>query len=190
MEKSNLFWNEAAKYGALIGITMSASKVLENSMIIYGGLDYTLFILLEWLLMAALYCAILYKATQKRAAIAAPERGYSYFQGVNYMMLISAFAAVIVSCVYYVYINSFVGYHNYMIALSDVLQSAASLQPIDAATAQTIDMLIEQMHSQPQASIFSLLFSTIVQYAFAGVVVGMLLSGFISRRPQMSDNEQ
>ncbi|MFI3265003.1 MAG: DUF4199 domain-containing protein [Rikenellaceae bacterium] len=183
------FWNEVAKQGVLLGIVMSASKIFEQSLVIYGGLEYSLWVMLEWLLATALFFVILFKATQKRAALVDSKMGFSFMQGVNYMMLISIFASVLVACVYYVYINSFIGYDNYMDAVIAVVVNAAESQPIDASTADMIELLVDQMREQPQPSIFSVLFSTIFQYAFAALIVGLILAGFISRKPEVFKNE-
>ncbi len=189
MDKS--FWNEVAKYGLLLGIVMGASKIFEQSLVLSGNTSYLGWVMLEWLLFAVLFFAILYKATKKRAATVDPALGFTYIQGVNYMILISVFAAVPVACLYYVYVNSIVGYDNYVDGLIAVVVNLVETQPLDAASADLIEMSIDQMRSQPQPSIFATLFSTIFQYAFAGMFVGLILSGFISRKPEIfkKDNE-
>ncbi len=187
-----LFWNEVAKYGLMLGVVMGSSKIFEQSLVIFGGLSYAGWVLVEWVLFAALFMAILYRATKRRAAAVDPILGFSFMQGVNYMMLLSIAAAVPLSCIYYVYINSIVGYDQYVAGLIAVVTSAAELQPMDATTANTIEALIEQIRVQPQASIFATLFGAIVQYAFAGLVSGLILAGFTSRKPEVftkNDNE-
>ncbi len=179
------FWNEVSKQGLLLGIVMSASKIFEQSIVIYGGIEYSIWVVLEWLLFAALFFVMLYKATQKRAASVDPMLGFSFIQGINYMVLISAFAAVVVACVYYVYINSIVGYDNYIDSLITIVVNAAESQPIDSSTANMIETLVDQMRTQTQPSIFAVLFNTVFQYAFAALLAGLILAGFISRKPQI-----
>ncbi len=188
MDKKS-FWNEVSKQGVLLGIVMGASKIFEQSLLIGGGFGYSGWVLLEFLLSVVLFFAILYRATKSRAALADPVVGYSFGQGVNYMMLISVFAAAVVSCLYYVFINSIIGYDNYIDAVVALLVSAAESQPIDNATADVVDLLVEQISSQPQASIFSTLISTIFQYAFAGLFAGLCLAGFTKRNPEIFENK-
>ncbi len=183
------FWNEVSKQGLLLGIVMGASKIFEQSIVIYGGIEYSVWVVLEWLLFATLFFMLLYKATQKRAASVDPMLGFSFIHGVNYMILISAFAAIVVACVYYVYINSIVGYDNYIDSLIAVVVTAAESQPIDSSTANMIETLVDQMRTQVQPSIFEVLFNTIFQYAFAALFAGLILAGFISRKPQIYDME-
>lgn len=76
-----------------------------------------------------------------------------------------------------------------MDAVIAVVVNAAESQPIDASTADMIELLVDQMREQPQPSIFSVLFSTIFQYAFAALIVGLILAGFISRKPEVFKNE-
>ncbi len=179
------FWNEVSKQGLLLGIVMGASKILEQSMVITGSWGYGAWILLEWLLFATLFFAILYRATKRRAATMDSALGFSFAQGVNYMMLISVFSAVVVACLYYVYINSIVGYDNYIEALISVVVGLFDGRQIDAATSEMAELLIEQLRTQPQPSIFSTLFSTIFQYAFAGLFAGLCLAGFTKRNPEI-----
>ncbi len=183
---NRLFWNDVAKYGLMLGIVMGGSKIFEQSLVIFGGaIDYAGWVLVEWVTFAVLFFAILYRATKRRAAAIDPKLGFSYAQGVNYMMLVSAFAAVPVACIYYVYINSIVGYDNYVEALIAVVISAAELQPMDSSTADVLEMLVDQLREQPQASIFSTLFSTIFQYLFAGLFAGLILAGYTKRKAEI-----
>ncbi|MFR9504118.1 MAG: DUF4199 domain-containing protein [Rikenellaceae bacterium] len=179
------FWNEVSKYGVLLGISMGASKVFEQSLILGAGIGYAGWILLEWVLFAALFFAILYKATKKRALSLDPALGFSFIQALNYMILISILAAIPVACINYVYINSIVGYGNYVDSLIAVVVNAAESQPLDSSSADMIEMVIDQLRAQPQSTIFSMLFGTIVQYAFAGLFAGLILAGFVSRKPEI-----
>ncbi len=61
MDKKN-FWNDVAKYGALLGILMGASKVLEQSMLLTGNVTYIALMGLEWILFAVIFCLILIRA--------------------------------------------------------------------------------------------------------------------------------
>ncbi|MFI3285428.1 MAG: DUF4199 domain-containing protein [Rikenellaceae bacterium] len=179
------FWNEVSKQSILLGVVMGASKMFEQSLLISGGVNYGGWILLEWLLFAFLFCSILYRATKRRAALTDSTLGYSFGHGVSYMMLISMLAAIPVTCIYYVYVNSLIGYDNYIEGLVNAIISVVQAQPLDNATSDVIDLLIEQMRSQPQASILSVLFNTIFQYAFAGLFVGLCIAGFTKRKPEI-----
>ncbi len=183
------FWDDVAKYGLLLGIVMGASKIFEQSLVINGGLDYAGWVVLEWLLFAVLFFAILFRVTKKHAALSDPALGFSYGQGIGYMILISVFAAVPVTCLYYVYINSIVGYDNYIEGLIAMMVSALEAQPVDASMADVMEMLIDELRMQPQASIFSSLISTVFQYAFAGSFAGLILAGFTARKPEIFENK-
>ncbi len=188
MEKSR-FWNDAAKYGVLLGVTMSGKKILQQGLILNGGVENIGWISLQWVLFAVLYFVILFRATKHRASQADPVVGFSFGQGVSYMILVSVLAAVPVSCIYYIYINSIVGYETYVESLISMMITAVEMQPVDSATADTVEMLIDQIRATPQASIFSELFSTIFQHTFTGAFVGLLLAGRTLRRPQIFDKK-
>ncbi len=185
------FWNEVAKYGLLLGLAMGGSKLIEQSlgMNVGSNLNYAYLIIVEWLLFAALYLAVLFKATKRRAALADPKLGFTFAQSVSYMTLISLFVAVPVACIFYIYINSIIGYDTYIEGIIATITATAELQPLNQSEATLIEQLIEQLRSQAQPSIFEVLFSTITQYVFAGLFAGMILGGFTQRKPQIFDNE-
>ncbi len=183
------FWNQVAKYGVLLGVTMGASKIFEQAVIINSGFTYVGWIALEWLLFAVLFFVILHKATKERAAQMDPALGFSFGLGLNYMILISIFAAVPVACIYYVYINSILGYDNYVDGLISMITTAAESQPLDSQSVGAIEMLIEQMRTQVKPSIFSVLFSTIFQYILAGGIAGLALAGFTSRKAEIFEKK-
>lgn len=181
------FWNEVSKYGIMLGVVMGALTIFMQSLVINGGVQHAGSVTLIAILYVVLFFVILRVAAKKRAASIDPELGFSYFQGVNYMILVSMFAAVPAACIYYVYINSIVGYDNYIDGLTSILIEAAKLQPLDDSSATLVEDLIEQVRKQPQVSVFALVFNSIIQYAFGGMFVGLILSGFISRKPQKTN---
>ncbi len=191
MEKKN-FWNDVAKYGALLGILMGASKVLEQSMLLTGNVTYICLVGIEWLLFAVIFCLILIRAAKNEAAKMDAKIGFSYGQGISYMILTSIFAAVPVTLIYYIYINSIVGYDAYVTQLIDSVTNLVATQPIDSASASILDSTFEAMRTQPQPSIFNVLFGNILNYAFAGGIVGLIFAGRAKRVPQIFNdvNEQ
>ncbi len=187
MDKKN-FWNDVAKYGALLGILMGASKVLEQSMLLTGNVTYIALMGLEWLLFVVIFCLILIRAAKNEALKADAKIGFTYGQGVSYMMLVAIFAAVPVTLIYYVYINSIVGYDNYIAEMIASVTALIDSQPIDSASAAIVESTFETLRTQAQPTIFNVLFGNIFNYAFAGGLVGIIFAGKAKRKPQIFDN--
>ncbi len=188
MENNNkTFWNDVAKYGLLLGIAMGASKIFEQALFINGGISYVGWVVLEWILFAIFFMVFLYKITLRQANASDPAVGYSFFKSSNYMVLVSIFAAVPVTCIYYIYVNSILGYDNYVDGLITVLVNTVETYPVDSDTAASVDLVINQLRSQAQPSIFEVLFNTICQYTFAGLLAGLVMSGFIAKRAASGD---
>ncbi len=186
------FWNDVAKYGALLGILMASSKILEQTMILSGNLTYMMLIALEWLLFAVIFCLLLVRATKDRAGKVDPKLGFSYGQGISYMILVSVFAAIPVTLLFYIYLNSIIGYDNYV---ARTIQSATQLiEPyknmLDKSNLAQIEENLKAIKEQPKLSIFQMLYGTICSYAFVGGIVGVLFAGLAKRKPQIFDNEE
>ncbi len=179
MSSRKEFWNETSKYALLLGIVMSASKLLEQSYAINVSSEPAWWVNLEWYISVALYAAILYMATKKRAAKCDPLLGFSFFKGFNYMVLLSVMASIVVGAAYVIYINSTVGYEAYF----EHFFVAASQGQIS----QTVDMLeesFELVKQMPkQVVLVSMFFATLFQYLIAGAFFGVLLAQFTRVAP-------
>lgn len=88
--KKTTFWREASRYGALLG----GVEVLF-------ALFKTLLANQTWLAMllslVSLWCTItlLYRFTKRRAMLYGAEEGYSYGDGVKFMLSLSLFSGVV-----------------------------------------------------------------------------------------------
>ncbi len=104
------------------------------------------------------------------------------------MMLVAIFAALPVTLIYYVYINSIVGYDTYITELIASMTGIMASQPIDSASASILETTFETMRTQSQPSIFNVLFGNIFNYAFVGCLVGVIFAGKAKRKPQIFDS--
>lgn len=190
--KDKDFWNDVAKYGALLGILMGASRILKMSMYLSGNLTYMLLTILIGLLFAFIFCLILIKAAKARAAKVDPILGFSYGQGVSYMILVSLFAAVPVTLLYYIYEYTIVGFDNSILqqtrVATDIFNSYAQIMTKDQM--KDAEQYIKLIKEQPKLSIFEMLYGTMFSYAFIGGIVGVLFAGLAKRKPQIFDKEE
>ena len=68
MDKNN-FWNEAAKCGAVIGLILAVSSVLENSVFFTSGTGFLYLMLLEFFAVAAVHYYLLHRYTRRRSQL-------------------------------------------------------------------------------------------------------------------------
>ena len=94
MEKSN-FWNDACRGGAIIGLVMAVSNVAEQAMLLKGGIGMYGLVIVEWLALAGVFIWLLYRFTRKRAALYAPEEGFSFGQGFGFIVVMSLLSGLI-----------------------------------------------------------------------------------------------
>ena len=113
MDKNN-FWNEAAKCGAVIGLILAVSSVLENSVFFTSGTGFLYLMLLEFFAVAAVHYYLLHRYTRRRSQLYTADEGFSFGQGYGFLLAVSGFAGIIVGVVQAVYLHLIVGYANYI----------------------------------------------------------------------------
>ena len=109
MDKNN-FWNEAAKCGAVIGLILAVSSVLENSVFFTSGTGFLYLMLLEFFAVAAVHYYLLHRYTRRRSQLYTADEGFSFGQGYGFLLAVSGFAGIIVGVVQAVYLHLIVGY--------------------------------------------------------------------------------
>lgn len=113
MDKNN-FWNEAAKCGAVIGLILAVSSVLENNVFFTSGTGFLYLMLLEFFVVAAVHYYLLHRYTRRRSQLYTADEGFSFGQGYGFLLAVSGFAGIIVGVVQAVYLHLIVGYANYI----------------------------------------------------------------------------
>lgn len=189
------FWNDVAKWGALIGVIMGSSRVLEYGMMLSADITTYALLTLEYVVVAVLYGVLLYRATLTRVVTTYDKLGFSFGRALNYAMLISIFASVIVAAMSYVYINSFVG--SYAIYLDRLIESITSVMNEAQMDRSMVEMYLNalddvQSAEQVEPTIFTTFMSSISTYIMAGVGVGAIVSLLVKRyvKKNLSNKEE
>ncbi|MFI3282721.1 MAG: DUF4199 domain-containing protein [Rikenellaceae bacterium] len=188
------FWNDAAKWGLLIGIIMGASRILEYGMMLTGSVSNYALLTFEYVIVAVVYGVLLYQAVRCRAVEIYEKEGFLFGRSVNYALIVSIFASVVVAAISYVYINSVVG--GYDIYLERLVASVTKVMDeveVDASIksmyAESFNTLQSTQREVP--SIFDTLISAMSMYIIAGTAVGVVVSLFVKRYIKKNfDNEQ
>ncbi len=181
-KKGKNFWNEAAKWGLFIGVVMGVSKMLEYSLMLSGSVTKFSLLTVEWVVVAVAFVVMLYRAVRSRAVEVYDVLGFSFGRCVNYALIISMFASVIVSVLSHIYVNSVVGgYDVYIKELVTSVTTVMNEAQVDSAVMNTYAQTFEDLKNSPVAipSIFDTFLSTLSIYILAGTSVGLIVSFFV-----------
>lgn len=178
MEKTN-FWNDAAKYGALLALAM----------IMFSFVGMYVKSSLLTIVSFAVFFVLLYCFTRRRTLrYGNGASGYSYGQCMKYIAWMMTFAGILIGA--------------YEIVARNVLFTEIYTEQLD----QTINALIqtgfynsaqqEMMVSMTRSMFFSpiwIVVTTVLGWLIYGVVAGLIVSAFTKRDPDVfteNDNEQ
>ncbi len=178
--------NSATKWGLILGVLMSASRIVETNILISGSVSEFMFLTIEWFAAIVVYLLILYRANVQRAATRDAEVGYSFRDTLNYSILISIFASFIVAVSSHIYIVNFVGgYAEFADATTTSLNAVIAEAGVDvesnAALLEQSAKATEDIVSNPP-TIFSAVFSGVANYIVAGFFSTLIVFWFVRRR--------
>lgn len=180
--------SDAASKGAILGVLMLASHILEQTLMLQGSLSTLMIAVIEMLAVAVLFVYLVWRFA-KRASMefGDEEVGYSYGQGLLYVITLSVLAGIVVGLGSYVYMHFIIGYENYIEKVSAMYSSLLSTAAIPASVASVYEQMLEQIQSQPEPSIFGTLWSSLWSYLFWGLIVGLFVAAAVKRDPKLSD---
>ncbi|WP_302374984.1 DUF4199 domain-containing protein [Alistipes timonensis] len=189
MEKNN-FWNEAAKCGAVIGVILAVSNMLENSVFSTEGMGFIYLMVLEFFAVAALHYYLLHRYTRRRSQLYTADEGFTFGQGYGFLLAVSGFAGIIVGVVQAVYLHLIVGYSAYidryvawMTGLFAQMGSASS------SVEGILSQAITELQNTPAPSILKTLWGGVWSSLLFGAIFGLIIAGVIARAPKPFDTE-
>lgn len=184
-----IFWNEAAKCGAVLGALLAVSFVLENLMTISGRMGLYYLMMLEWVAVVGLHFWLLLRFARKCSAAYSAEEGFTFGQGYGCVLSVSAFAGVIVGVVQAVYLHLIVGYANYvdrMIeAMTKLIANSGSQMP--ASMEGMLAQSFKQLQSAPVPSVLQTVWGGFFSTVLFGIVFGLIVAAITSRAPRPFD---
>ncbi len=185
--------NSVAKWGLILGVVMSASRIVEANLIISADVANYTMLTFEWIFAAAIYIVMLYRINRARSEGADPAVGYRFAQSLNYTIMISIFAAIIVGISYHTYIVNYVGgYDRYLELSLNSIESVLAGSELSADAMALLDQGRESValvRSDPP-SIISTIFSTIATYILSGFIVGLGVAMLTKRNAEIKSDEE
>lgn len=183
------FWNEAAKWGVIVGVLLSVSFVLENLMTVSGRMGLYYLMMLEWIGVVVLHFWLLLRFVQSRSSLYGAADGFSFGQGYGCVMAVSAFAGVIVGVVQAVYLHLIIGYQNYIertiTAMTDLISKSGSQMP--ASFEGILAQSFQQLRTAPVPSVLESVWSGLFSTLLFGAVFGLIIAAIATRAPRPFD---
>lgn len=183
------FWNEAAKWGVIVGVLLSVSFVLENLMTVSGRMGLYYLMMLEWIGVVVLHFWLLLRFVQSRSSLYGAADGFTFGQGYGCVMVVSAFAGVIVGVVQAVYLHLIIGYQNYIDrtieAMTGLISKSGSQMP--ASFEGMLEQSFQQLRTAPVPSVLESVWSGLFSSLLFGAVFGLIIAAIAARTPRPFD---
>lgn len=166
MKKTN-FWNDAAKYGALVALAAIVFNVLG---LLMPSLSWL------WVISLAVYLYLIYIFTKRRATICGTPDGYTYGQCFGFIVAMALFAGFLLG-VWQIVAAKWIFVEQY------AEMSKASLSMLANTglyTADQLEMIVSMLKS-PLMMILGSILGAVIKGAFFGLFV----AAFTKREPDV-----
>ena len=182
--KKETFWTDAARAGAVIGLVLSASYLVENWMTLSGSMTLWVLQSLVSLAVAGVHYYLLHRYTRQRERLYAAEDGFTFMQGYSFIQIMSILSGLIVGCTNFIYIHLIVGYDNYITLTTKALAEMVRVSG-QSALAQPINQMIAGLQQAEAPGLIDTLFGGMTSGWLFGAVFGLIIAGVISRKPNL-----
>lgn len=177
-----------ASKGAVLGVLMLASHIIEQSCLFGGSLSIFAIMGVEMLVVAVLYIWLLYRFAKKASVKFGDDTlGFSYSQGLGYVVCIALFAGVIVGLGGYIFQHFIIGYDNYIDSVTETMQQVLYSSGASSMMLKTYEDMFSTMAEQPEPGVLNVIFSTVCNYGFWGLIIGLFIAGGVKREPRLFD---
>ena len=193
--KQNLFLNSLLRSGAILGLAMVLSHSFEQFALVYGGtIGWYSIMTVEMIAAAGVYIWLVYRMTKGYAAEVMAEQSdvkfFTYGAGLGYATAISALAGVIVGLVRYIIHNVIIGHSVYNQTIITSVMNMLKANPETTPLMSTYNEFFAQAAAIPAPTIMQTIFSTIFSYAVWGMIVGLIIAGFVRKEPNIFKTNQ
>ena len=97
MTKEN-FWSDAARCGAVLGLILSGSFLVETAFSLSGNGTLRNLVAVESVAVAVLHYYLLHRYTRQRSRLFSREEGFQFMHAYAFIQVISIFAGLLVGC--------------------------------------------------------------------------------------------
>ncbi len=178
------YFNSAAKWGLFLGVVLSLSRVYESGVMISGDMVKFAVLTVEWIAVMLLYIYIIYRANKSRAMAVDPVVGYPFRTALNYSILISAFAGVIVGITSHIHVvNVIGGYDVYALKSVESIINVLNEANVEESVKEMYNTALESVKTigENPPTIFSTVLSMVANYVISGFAVGLIAAFFTKK---------
>lgn len=169
--RKQTFWNDASRAGAIIGCVEIVAALLAPQAAKMGGLSF----LLSVILLTA-FIVLNYLFTKRRSVLYGAEEGYTYGNGLRFMLCVALFTGVL-SGAYEIVARNWI-YPTYYRELSDTMLVAL------AQTKLYTSAQLAEMKEMYQTMLFSPLWvvlASILGQVLKSLFFGLFIAAFTKR---------
>lgn len=193
--KNNPFWNDALKYGAILGAIMSLSMMFETYILHYSDVPLvkalTIYVV-EWFAVVIVYIWLLVRFTKRYSQNFAPEEGFTFGQGFGFIIVLAFLVAVIVGMMNTIFISiaGFDGFiEGYIGRINEMMLYMGENNLITQSLNEDVEVLVDTVAHSTQPSMFESILAAINGYVFSAMLVGAIIALAIRRKPQMINRD-
>ncbi len=177
--KQKTFWSDASRYGAIYGgveiLFLVLSSLLRNA----GGFSMAIN-----LFHISIYITLLYLFTLRRARLYGSEEGYTYGNGLKYILALSLFAGIL-SGAYEIVARNWFFPEVYAELSKTIVASLAQTKLYTSSQLAEMKDLYEKMLFSP----LWVVASQMLGMCFRGLFFGLFIAGFTKRDPELFQNQ-
>ena len=173
--RKQTFWNEASRAGAIIGGIEVLGALLAPQLAKMGGLSF----LLSVVLLTA-FIVLNYLFTKRRALLYGGEEGYTYGNGLRFMLTVALFTGVLCGA-YEIVARNWI-YPAYYRELSDTMLVTVAQTKL-YTSAQLAEM--KQMYQTMLFSPLWVVLASILGQVIKALFFGLFIAAFTKREPEI-----
>ena len=182
------FWQDVMRSGALLGVIMSLSLLVEQYVMVCSSLSLatcSLVYCVEWCSVAVFFIIALYRLVRRRAAQCDPQQGFSYGQALAYVLMTSLLTGVVVGVAHMIFISA-ISYESYV---EGMLRRIDEMRSIKVATGggsynNLFEQMVSGLRSAEQPTILTYVITSANNYILCGGVIGFIIASFVRREPK------
>ena len=183
-----LFWQQTAKQGGVLGVILAFSMLFESYTSLSGNMGLMSLMVFEWIAVVVLHYYLLHRYTKQYSSLFPQEQGFTFGQGYGYLMIVSAFAGVIVGLVQAIYLHMILGYPAYVERLITSMQTMlASGGPASSSVESLLAQSFAEVQNAPIPSVLSTVWGGLFNTILFAAVFGLIIAGVLSRAPKLFD---
>lgn len=179
------FWNDVASKGAVLGMIMLASHLFEETALLSGSVALMGAAAVEMVVVAAAYIWAMLRFTKQAAhRYGSKTAGFTYVQGLLYVLWISMFAGIVVGLGRYMYIHYALGYENYVASVVENVNRMIGEMDVMPSIVQKYKETLSAIADTPEPNVLNSISSSIFSYCMWGTAAGLFVAAAAKRGPE------